>query len=107
VAQQPKRELEEQFAQVCAAARAGHSVLVLGEAGTGTIDFAQSLYEELLGDFLAAIAIYKGSLKGFFKTIAFQLDILTKNEDGKAMNVDALKEEVLINCDDNTLLIPG
>jgi len=105
VAQQSGRELGEQFDKVCAAARAGNSVIVLGEAGTGTIDFAQALYEELLGDFTAAIAIYKGSLKSFFKTIAFQLDIPTENEDGKAMNVDALKEEILANCDENTLIV--
>lgn len=102
---QPKRELGEQFNQVCAAVRNGNSVIVLGEAGMGTLDFAQSLYEELLGDFQSAIAIYKGSLKNFFKTIAFALDIPTENEDGKAMNVEALKEEILANCDENTLLI--
>jgi hypothetical protein len=59
----------------------------------------------MLGNLKSAIAIYKGSLKSFFKTIAFQLDIPTENEDGKAMNVDALKEEILANCDENTLLI--
>jgi hypothetical protein len=102
---QPKRELGEHFNKVCAAVKAGNSVIALGEAGTGTIDFAQSLYEEMLGDFQAAIAIYKGSLKNFFKTIAYQLEIPTENEDGKAMNVDALKEEIAANCDENTLLI--
>jgi hypothetical protein len=49
----------------------------VGEAGTGTGDLAQSLYEELLGDKEVAIAIYKGSVKKFFQTIAFELDIPT------------------------------
>ena len=105
MAQQSRRELGEQFDKVCAAVRSGHSVIVLGEAGTGTIDFAQSLYEEMLGDFHAAIAIYKGSLKNFFKTIAFQLDIPTENEDGKQLTVDQLKEEIAANCNEETLLI--
>lgn len=78
---------------------------MLGEAGTGTNDFAQALYEEMLGDFQAAIAIYKGSLKSFFKTIAFQLDIPTENEDGKQLTVDQLKEEIGANCNEETLLI--
>jgi hypothetical protein len=95
----------EQFQKVCAAVRSGHSVLVTGEAGTGTSEFAQSLYEEMLGDFQAAIAIYKGSLKSFFKTIAFQLDVPTENEDGKPLTVDQLKEEIAANCNEETLLI--
>jgi hypothetical protein len=114
VAQQSRRELGEQFDKVCAAVRSGHSVIVLGEAGTGTIDFAQSLYEEMLGDFHAAIAIYKGSLKNFFKTVAFQLDIPTTetqfNKNGeptgeKELTVDQLKEEIAANCNEETLLI--
>jgi inner membrane protein len=36
----------------------------------GLAEFAQSLYEELLGDFQAAIATYKGSVKKFFTAIA-------------------------------------
>lgn len=114
MAQQSRRELGEQFDKVCAAVRSGHSVIVLGEAGTGTIDFAQSLYEEMLGDFHAAIAIYKGSLKNFFKTVAFQLDIPTTetqfNKNGeptgeKELTVDQLKEEIAANCNEETLLI--
>ncbi|OKH10810.1 hypothetical protein NIES593_22740 [Hydrococcus rivularis NIES-593] len=102
---QPGRELGEEFKKVCAAVRSGHSALVIGEAGIGIIDFAQALYEEMLGEFQAAIAIYKGSLKSFFKTIAFQLDIPTENEDGKQLTVDQLKEEIAANCSDETLLI--
>jgi hypothetical protein len=68
-------------------------------------DFAQSIYEELLGDFKTAIAIYKGSAKKFFQTIAFELDIPTENEDGKQLTVEQLKEEIAANCSDDTLLI--
>jgi hypothetical protein len=128
VAQQSGRELEEseagnrksevisssQFQKVCAAVRGGHSVLVLGEVGIGTTEFAQTLYEEMLGDRECAIAIYKGSLKSFFKTVAFQLDIPTtetqynKNGDPtneKELTVEALKEEIAANCNEETLLI--
>ena len=83
----------------------GHSVLVLGEAGTGKSEFAQALYETFLGEFDCAIATYKGSSKKFFASIAFQLDIPTENEDGKPLTMDALKDEIAENCGDNTLLI--
>ncbi|HAC61958.1 MAG TPA: hypothetical protein DCF68_00095, partial [Cyanothece sp. UBA12306] len=71
-------------------------MLVLGEAGTAINDFAHVLYEELLGEFQAAIAIYKGSLKNFFKAIAFQLGISTENEEGKQLTVEQLKEEISV-----------
>jgi hypothetical protein len=86
----------------------------VGEAGTGTGDLAQSLYEELLGDKEVAIAIYKGSVKKFFQTIAFELDIPTTetqyNSKGeptgeKDLTVEALKEEIASNCSEDTLLI--
>jgi hypothetical protein len=104
----------EQFEKVCETVRAGNSVLVLGEAGTGTGDFAQNLYSEMSEEFQCAIATYKGSLKKFFTAIAFQLDIPTtetqynKNGDPtgeKDLTVDALKEEILENCGEDTLLI--
>jgi hypothetical protein len=114
VPKQSKWELGEQFEKVCEAVRAGNSVLVLGEAGTGTEEFAQNLYSEMSGEFQTAIATYKGSLKKFFQAIAFQLDIPTtetqynKNGDPtgeKDLTVDALKEEILENCGEDTLLI--
>jgi DNA polymerase III delta prime subunit len=98
-------ENQAEFEKVCASVRSGYSVLILGEAGTGINDFAHALYEELLGEFSTAIAIYKGSLKNFFKAIAFQLDIPTENEEGKQLTVDLLKEEIAVNCSEETLLI--
>ena len=71
----------------------------------GAMEVAQSLYEEMVGDFEAAIVIYKGSLRNFFKTIAFQLGIPTENEEGKQLTVEQLKEEILVNCSEGTLLI--
>jgi hypothetical protein len=84
--------------------------LVVGEAGTGTDEFAKDLYEEMLGEFQCAIALYKGAIKSFFLAIATQLDIPTSIEsDGdkpaKPILVDALMEEIAINCNDDTLLI--
>ncbi len=113
MAQQPWRELREEFEKVGAAVRSGHSVLVLGEAGSGKSEFAQALYETFLGEMDCAsrasggvaIATYKGSSKKFFASIAFQLDIPTENEDGKPLTMDALKDEIGENCDENTLLI--
>ena len=37
--------------------------------------------------------------------IAMQLDCPTENDEGKAMTVDALKEEILVNSGEDTLLI--
>ncbi|AOX04725.1 hypothetical protein BJP34_35695 (plasmid) [Moorena producens PAL-8-15-08-1] len=78
---------------------------MLGEAGVGKGEFAQGLYEELLGEFSAAIAIYKGSGKKFFQALAFQLHIPTENDEGKPLTMDQLKEEIASNCNDSTLLI--
>ena len=104
--QKPKnQQLGEQFNHVCAAVRAGSSVLVLGEAGTGKNDFALAVHEELSGEFNSAIATYKGSIKKFFIAIAMQLDCPTENDEGKAMTVDALKEEILVNSGEDTLLV--
>ena len=80
-------------------------MLVLGETGTGKADFAKVLHDEMLDEYQSAIATYKGSIKKFFIAIAMQLDCPTENDEGKAMTVDALKEEILINSNENTLLI--
>ncbi|MBE9171206.1 hypothetical protein IQ238_28120 [Pleurocapsales cyanobacterium LEGE 06147] len=39
------------------------------------------------------------------KPIAFQLQIPTEDENDKSLTVDALKEEILVNCGEDTLLI--
>jgi hypothetical protein len=66
------------------------------------------------GEFNSAIATYKGSIKKFFVAIAMQLDIPTtetqynKNGDPtgeKDLTVDAIKQEILDNCGEDTLLI--
>ena len=87
------------------AVRAGNSVIVLGEAGTGKGEFAIALHEEMSNEFTSAIATYKGSIKKFFIAIAMQLGCPTENDEGKPMTVDALKEEILVNSNENTLLI--
>lgn len=96
------------------AIRSGHSVIVLGEAGTGKAQFAQALFNRFTGEFDTAIAIYKGSGKKFFAELAEQLDIPTAepklNKDGeevgeKPLTMDGLKEEIAGNIDENTLLI--
>ena len=112
---QPKRELGEEFEQICTAIRAGNCLIVLGEAGMGAGEMAEALRETFIEEGVeVAIAIYKGSLKKFFQTVAFQLDIptteTTYNKDGepigeKQLTVDSLKEEILVNCGEGTLLI--
>ena len=57
------------------------------------------------GEYQSAIATYKGSLKKFFIAIAMQLGCPTENDEGKALTVDALKEEILVNSGEDTLLI--
>jgi hypothetical protein len=104
----------DSFNHVVKAIAAGNSVIVLGEAGTGKNDFALALHEEMSGEFNSAIATYKGSIKKFFIAIAMQLDIPTtetqynKNGDPigeKDLTVDALKQEILENSGEDTLLI--
>jgi hypothetical protein len=84
---------------------AGNSVIVLGEAGTGKTDFALALHEEMSGEFNSAIATYKGSIKKFFIAIAMLLDCPTENEQNRPLTVDALKQEILENTGEDTLLI--
>ena len=96
----------KKFQKVCEAVRTGNSVLVLGEAGTGKGDFAKALFSEMLDEYNTAIATYKGSLKKFFGAIAFNLDCPTEDEEtGKKLTVDALKDEILENSGEDTLLI--
>ena len=57
------------------------------------------------GKYQAAVTTYKGSLKRFFQGMAMQLDCPTHDDNDKAMTVDALKEEILINSGEHTLLI--
>ena len=64
-----------------------------------------ALHEEMSGEFQSAIATYKGSIKKFFIAIAMQLGCPTENDEGKPMTVDALKEEILINSGEDTLLV--
>ena len=60
----------------------------------------------MLDEYNTAIATYKGSLKKFFHAIAFNLDIPTEDEStGKKLTVDALKDEILENSGEDTLLI--
>ena len=94
--------------------RYGHSVLVLGEAGMGSAEFAHALFLELRQEFDTAIATYKGSGKKFFADIADQLKIPTTepkyNREGdevgeKPLTMDGLKDEIAENIGDRTLLI--
>ena len=86
---------------------------MIGEAGI-TDNLGQLLYEKLMGEKQSAIAIYKGSVKKFLETIAFELDIPTTetkyNSKGeptgeKSLTVDQLKEEIAANCSEETLFI--
>ncbi len=56
-------------------------------------------------EFTSAIATYKGSIKKFFIAIAMQLGCPTHDDNDKAMTVDALKEEILVNSNEDTLLV--
>ena len=103
----------EQVKQVVRTVRAGHSVLVLGEYGIGKDEFARTIQGELQ-ELSIGTAIYTGSVKQFLVTLAESLDIPTTapkyNKDGevtgeKAMTVDALKEEISQNVNQNTVLI--
>jgi hypothetical protein len=57
------------------------------------------------GSINSAIATYKGSIKKFYQAIAWKLQIPTEDERDRPLTVDALKEEILVNCGEDTLLI--
>ena len=56
-------------------------------------------------EYQSAIATYKGSIEKFFIAIAMQLGCPTEDERDKPMTVDAFKEEILANTNENTLLV--
>lgn len=77
---------------------------MLGETGL-TDGLPQQVWDCFSGEMDVAIAVYKGSGKKFFQSIAEQLDIPTENEEGKPMSMDALKDEIALNVNEQTLLI--
>lgn len=99
--------------RTCAALEAGNSVLVLAEAGM-IGSFPDLVMRHFSGKLTVALATYKGSGKRFLEQIAEQLSIpttepkLDKNGDAvgeKPLTLDALKDEIAANVDDQTLLI--
>mgnify|MGYP006289359869 FL=1 len=77
-------------------------------------DFPDLVRQHFADEMQIATAVYKGSGKLFFQTIAEQLDIPTTepklDKDGeevgeKPMTMDAIKDEVVENVGGNTLLI--
>lgn len=86
---------------------------MLGEFGS-LDDVVSAIERELIGDFSIAKAVYKGSGKKFFQSIAQQFDIPTTcpkfNADGeeigeKPMTLDELKEEIALNIPADALLL--
>lgn len=76
----------------------------MGETGL-TDGLPQQVWDYFSGEMDVAIATYKGSGKKFFVLIAEQLDIPTETDEGKAMSMDALKDEIALNVNESTLLI--
>ena len=91
-------------------------MIVLGEFGSSLDDAAVAIEQQLQGEFSIAKAIYKGSAKKFFQTIADALDIGTTtarlNSKGeeigeKLMAIDEMMEEIALNFPaDGLLLFP-
>jgi hypothetical protein len=95
----------EELAKVSEAVATGHSVLVIGEAGSGIQDFALALHEQYAKDLTCALATYKGSGKNFLQDLARQMGIATETEEGKGLTVDQLKEEIALTWGRDSLLI--
>ncbi len=95
----------QEFEKISAAIAAGYSVLVIGEAGSGVDALAQAVYDACAGEWDVAMAVYKGSGKQFFKSVAEQLHIPTETEEGRPLTMEALKEEITLNVSPETLLI--
>lgn len=103
----------QQWSQLVEAIAAGQSVLVSGEVGV-LGDLPQALVDRWRGERSVAIATYKGSGKKFFEAIAEQLEIPTTEDkldkEGevvgeKPMTLEAIKDEVLANVGEGTLLV--
>ena len=103
----------EDFQKVCAAIESGSSVLVLAELGM-VGDMPRQLVRRFSDEFAIATAIYKGSGKRFFVSLAEQLDIPTEetkyDKNGepcgeRALTMDQLKDEIAENVGPQTLLI--
>jgi hypothetical protein len=95
----------EEFAKVSEAVTTGHSVLVIGEVGSGILDFALALHEQYAKQLTCALVTYKGSGKLFLQALAQQVGISTETEEGKPLTVDQLKEEIALSWGRDTLLI--
>lgn len=89
-------------------------MIVLGEFGSSLDEAASAIEQQLEGEFSIAKAVYKGSGKRFFISIANQFDIPTTcpkfNADGeeigeKPMTLDELKEEIALNIPADALLL--
>lgn len=97
--------LDEDFAKICLSLNEGHSVIITGELAIEEAIPAQ-LSAHFLGTKEVASTIYKGSTKKFLVEIANKLDIPTEDQEtGKALTVDALKDELTQNMGSHHLLI--
>jgi hypothetical protein len=120
VAQQPERGDSDsgvnpaELERVCTVIREGHSALVLGETGTAIDEMPEAIAQAMGGELDCATVTYKGSGKLFFQQIAKALDIPIAepklDKDGeeigeRPLTLDQLKEEILMNVGQNTLLI--
>jgi len=103
----------EDFRLICEAIAQGSPCIVLGE--TGLFDaLPKEVARHHESEYVVALAVYKGSGKKFFQSIAQQLDIPTTemkyDRQGeptgeKDMTMDVLKEEILQNVCPETLLV--
>lgn len=93
---------QSQVEKIMAALNAGSSVIVLGEIGLDE-GLRVEISDRWHGHF--ASATYKGSGKKFFQQIAWQLEVPTESEEGKPLSMDALKDEIAMNCNSDTLLV--
>jgi hypothetical protein len=121
VAQQPERDDSDgsgvnpaELERICTVIRQGHSALVLGEKGTVIDAMPRAIVQALGGELDCVTVVYKGSGKTFFQQMARGLDIPiaeTKfDEEGeevgeKGLTLEQLKEEILMNVGEGTLLV--
>lgn len=103
----------EDFRLICQAIAQGSPTIVLGETGLFS-NLPKVVARHHESEYVVARATYKGSGKKFFQSIAQQLDIPTTetkfDKEGeptgeKELTMDALKEEIALNCSPQTLLV--
>lgn len=96
--QQPKIETkfyrQPEKARICAALKAGASILVIGDSGTGKSTLLKECVQSLRGEGYAVADVRPSTPKQMMESIANQLGVSTVSIEGKKFLMSQLQEEI-------------